>query len=276
MGLTGDGARTLFDLTHILPADAGLLDELNRSPTTTSVARRRSSSGRRSPATRPRSSSARGSPRRSTILGTHLQQILSGEKSAEDGMSEAAEEMRSKLQEELRRDWHGPRSCRHWRGGRRRARSTAGGAVPRPTSLSRRSTSIFLAFGLLPIIFSLGVSLYDWRGMTPGDFVGLANYQVLLHDPAFYKALWNTVVRLARLRAADDLAGACLRRLAQLPAGPLPRLLPHRLLPAGRHLAGDHRSHLQLPLQPDLRAGQPPARAVRRRLRSTGCPTPPG
>jgi ABC-type sugar transport system permease subunit len=52
---------------------------------------------------------------------------------------------------------------------------------------------IFLAFGLLPIIFSLGVSLYDWRGITPGAFVGLANYQVLLHDPAFYTALRNTI-----------------------------------------------------------------------------------
>ena len=113
---------------------------------------------------------------------------------------------------------------------------------------------IFLAFGLLPIVFSLGVSLYDWRGTTPGAFVGLANYQVLLHDPAFYKALWNTVYRLARVRPADDPAGARLRRLAQLAAGPLPRLLPHGLLPAGRHLAGDHRSHLQLPLQSQLRA----------------------
>jgi len=52
---------------------------------------------------------------------------------------------------------------------------------------------IFLAFGLLPIVFSLAVSLYDWRGTTPGAFVGLQNYQVLLRDPAFYKSLWNTV-----------------------------------------------------------------------------------
>ena len=53
---------------------------------------------------------------------------------------------------------------------------------------------IFLAFGLLPIVFSLVVSLYDWRGTTPASFIGLANYQVLLHDPAFAKALWNTVI----------------------------------------------------------------------------------
>jgi ABC-type sugar transport system permease subunit len=53
---------------------------------------------------------------------------------------------------------------------------------------------IFLAFGLLPIVFSLVVSLYDWRGTTPASFIGLANYQVLLRDPAFAKALWNTVI----------------------------------------------------------------------------------
>jgi ABC-type sugar transport system permease subunit len=52
---------------------------------------------------------------------------------------------------------------------------------------------IFLAFGLLPIVFSLVVSLYDWRGTTPGAFAGLQNYQVLLRDPALYKSLWNTV-----------------------------------------------------------------------------------
>jgi cellobiose transport system permease protein len=52
---------------------------------------------------------------------------------------------------------------------------------------------VFLAFGLLPIVFSLGVSLYDWRGTTPGAYVGLTNYQVLLHDPGFYTALRNTV-----------------------------------------------------------------------------------
>jgi ABC-type sugar transport system permease subunit len=51
---------------------------------------------------------------------------------------------------------------------------------------------VFLAFGLLPIVYSLGVSLYDWRGVTPGSYVGLENYRVLLQDPAFYKALRNT------------------------------------------------------------------------------------
>jgi cellobiose transport system permease protein len=52
---------------------------------------------------------------------------------------------------------------------------------------------IFLAFGLLPILFSLVVSVFDWRGTTPGGYVGLANYRILLNDPSFYRALFNTV-----------------------------------------------------------------------------------
>jgi cellobiose transport system permease protein len=52
---------------------------------------------------------------------------------------------------------------------------------------------IFLTFGLLPILFSLATSLYDWRGAKATGFIGLQNYQVLLGDPALYKALWNTV-----------------------------------------------------------------------------------
>jgi ABC-type sugar transport system permease subunit len=53
---------------------------------------------------------------------------------------------------------------------------------------------VFLAFGLLPIVFSLVVSLYDWKAVTPGAFIGLANYWVLLHDPAFFQALRNTII----------------------------------------------------------------------------------
>lgn len=53
---------------------------------------------------------------------------------------------------------------------------------------------IFLVFGLLPIIFSMVVSLYDWRGVQSGSFIGFENYQVLLQDPDFYRALGNTVL----------------------------------------------------------------------------------
>ena len=53
---------------------------------------------------------------------------------------------------------------------------------------------LFLAFGLLPILFSLAVSLYDWRGTQQATFTGLSNYQVLFHDADFFAALTNTII----------------------------------------------------------------------------------
>ena len=84
MGLTGDGARKLFDLTHILPADAKLLRRSNRSPTSTSAARRRSSCGTDRPR-HPQGLLRHGFTEAQNDLGNHLQQILNGEKSAQDG-----------------------------------------------------------------------------------------------------------------------------------------------------------------------------------------------
>ncbi len=53
---------------------------------------------------------------------------------------------------------------------------------------------VFLVFGVFPILFSLGVSMMDWRGIDPGAFVGLGNYVALFQDASFYRALWNTAV----------------------------------------------------------------------------------
>jgi cellobiose transport system permease protein len=53
---------------------------------------------------------------------------------------------------------------------------------------------IFLAFGLVPIVLSLGVSLFDWQGVAEANFIGLSNFTVLLRDPDFLTALKNTVI----------------------------------------------------------------------------------
>ena len=53
---------------------------------------------------------------------------------------------------------------------------------------------VFVVFGVFPILFSLGVSVMDWRGIDPGAFIGLGNYLALFQDESFYRALWNTVV----------------------------------------------------------------------------------
>src|SRR5262245_55083109 len=51
---------------------------------------------------------------------------------------------------------------------------------------------IFLIFGLLPAVFTLVVSLYNWHGLKFGGFIALHNYQILFQDPDFYTALKNT------------------------------------------------------------------------------------
>lgn len=52
----------------------------------------------------------------------------------------------------------------------------------------------FAIFLLYPIFRGLQISVYDWKIMLEEQpFVGLANYQALLQDPAFGQILGNTV-----------------------------------------------------------------------------------
>jgi ABC-type glycerol-3-phosphate transport system substrate-binding protein len=97
MGTTGAGARALFDLTHILPADAGLLEELLPQPDEYFGGQKTFELWNEIAHDAPNIFFGTGFTEAQAILGNHLQQILSGEKSSEDGMREAAEEMRGKL-----------------------------------------------------------------------------------------------------------------------------------------------------------------------------------
>ena len=52
---------------------------------------------------------------------------------------------------------------------------------------------LYIAFGLFPILFSLGVSFTSWDGIGDVIFIGLANYKrVFTQD----KSLWNTIILL--------------------------------------------------------------------------------
>jgi multiple sugar transport system permease protein len=55
---------------------------------------------------------------------------------------------------------------------------------------------IFIVFLVWPIISSLRISLYDWKIMLPPDqqkFMGLANFQALMGDSVWWKAMSVTV-----------------------------------------------------------------------------------
>ena len=52
---------------------------------------------------------------------------------------------------------------------------------------------LFGAFGLLPILFTVYVSFFNWDLLGTQEWVGFANYQELFADTRFYAALGNTL-----------------------------------------------------------------------------------
>jgi lactose/L-arabinose transport system permease protein len=53
---------------------------------------------------------------------------------------------------------------------------------------------LFGVFGAFPMVFSGVVSLFRWRGLSAGEFVGLTNYIDLMKDPSFLRSVINTAV----------------------------------------------------------------------------------
>jgi len=48
-------------------------------------------------------------------------------------------------------------------------------------------------FSIIPILASLGLTFYEWDLLTPPHFVGLGNFQRLIHDRNFWSALAHTL-----------------------------------------------------------------------------------
>jgi cellobiose transport system permease protein len=53
--------------------------------------------------------------------------------------------------------------------------------------------AFFIIFKGFPVLYSLYISFFKWRGVGEPSFVGLRNYQLLFLDPDFRAALWNTI-----------------------------------------------------------------------------------
>lgn len=51
----------------------------------------------------------------------------------------------------------------------------------------------FVAFGLYPTLASLYYSFTRYSGFGTPVFTGLTNYGLMIHDPVFWKAIWNTL-----------------------------------------------------------------------------------
>jgi ABC-type sugar transport system permease subunit len=76
---------------------------------------------------------------------------------------------------------------------------------------------VFLAFFLLPALWSAVLSLTDWKIVGPPHFVGGKNYARLFRDPLFYTALKNTVVYTAIIVPLMALVGLGLALLLNQP-----------------------------------------------------------
>ena len=51
----------------------------------------------------------------------------------------------------------------------------------------------FLAFLLIPVLASFGLSFVEWDLLSPMKWAGFKNYIGLFHDQVFLRVLWNTV-----------------------------------------------------------------------------------
>lgn len=51
----------------------------------------------------------------------------------------------------------------------------------------------FLLFSAFPIVFSLILVFHRWNIISPMEFIGLENFNYLIHDPLFWKSIWNTL-----------------------------------------------------------------------------------
>jgi multiple sugar transport system permease protein len=51
----------------------------------------------------------------------------------------------------------------------------------------------FLLFLAGPMVAGLGLTFFQWDALSPARFVGVQNYQTLIHDALAWTTLWNTV-----------------------------------------------------------------------------------
>lgn len=54
--------------------------------------------------------------------------------------------------------------------------------------------TVFLVFGLAPVIFSLYLAFHEWDGLGSMHYVGLEQFRRLADDPLFWQSLRNTLV----------------------------------------------------------------------------------
>jgi multiple sugar transport system permease protein len=77
----------------------------------------------------------------------------------------------------------------------------------------------FLVYVMMPIFQSIWISFFDWDGLSPKVWIGLANYVELFDDEAFYTSLKNNILWLVLYLLAVPAGLAAALFLNQTVAG---------------------------------------------------------
>lgn len=75
---------------------------------------------------------------------------------------------------------------------------------------------IFALIGLYPALFSIYLAFQKWNGLSPMTFNGLANFELVLTDPLFWKSVYNTIVMGIMGTAPQLIVGLILAYLLNL------------------------------------------------------------
>jgi multiple sugar transport system permease protein len=78
---------------------------------------------------------------------------------------------------------------------------------------------MFSIYVIIPIFQSIWISFYDWDGLGPKTWIGVANYVELLDDEAFYTSLKNNILWLVLYLLAVPAGLAVALFLNQTVAG---------------------------------------------------------
>jgi ABC-type sugar transport systems, permease components len=80
-----------------------------------------------------------------------------------------------------------------------------------PYLLMAPALLLLVVLTLLPLLYSVVMSFFNAQlGQGLGRFVGLANYAVVLHDPRFWNAAWNTLVWVVGSVSSQIVVGVLL------------------------------------------------------------------
>lgn len=66
---------------------------------------------------------------------------------------------------------------------------------------------IYTAIVMFPIVQTFNYSFFEWNGISEKTFIGLDNFQKILHDRVFKKALWNNFIYIIEVMSIQIFVG---------------------------------------------------------------------